>query len=108
MKLLSSSEIAELRTEIAELGISDERKDELIRFLDSVVVSFIDQAFGHNSTQISLSARAIYAFNDASTHANLPKSDMSELVDLPQNEEGEGAINTKSPALKQAGRQLAP
>jgi hypothetical protein len=103
MKLLSSEEMQELRIEIAALSISDQRKDELIRFLDAVAVSFIDQAFGLNSTQLSLSARANYAFNGPKTHANLPTSGVAGPVDL----DNEGAINTFGPQ-KSGARHLAP
>lgn len=107
MKLLSPEEMQELRTELAEFCISDDRKDELIRFLDAIAASFIHQAFGKSPVQLSLSARANYAFNGAETHANLPKSDISELVDLAEKPSGEGAINTKNPR-KRGGRQAAP
>jgi hypothetical protein len=99
MKMLSPEEMKELRNDIASFGISDERKDELIRFLDAIAVSFISQTFGKSPVQLSLSARANYAFNGAETHANLRLSDSSELVDLGN----EGAINTTGPT-----RQLAP
>lgn len=103
MKMLSSEEVQELRNEIAGLSISDERKDELIRFLDSVAISFIDQAFGLNSTQLSLSARANYAFKGAGTHANVRSSGVAGPVDLADNDQGEGAINKFGPM-----RHLAP
>ena len=93
MKMLSSEELLELRTEIAAFSMSDERKDELIRFLDAIAISFVDQAFGFDSTQLSLSKRANYAFKGAENCANLRKSEQSELVDL----SNEGAINTESP-----------
>ncbi len=99
MKMLSPEEMKELRNDIAGFAISDERKDELIRFLDSIAVSFISQTFGKSPVQLSLSARANYAFNGAETHANLRLSDISELVDLGN----EGAINTTGPT-----RHLAP
>lgn len=99
MKMLSSVEMEELRNDIADLSISDERKDELIRFLDAVAVSFIDQAYGLNSTHLSLSARANYAFNGGKTCANLQPSGVAGPVDL----DNEGAINTLGPT-----RHLAP
>lgn len=99
MKMLSSQEMQELRDEIAGLSISDERKDELIRFLDAVAISFIDQAYGLNSTQLSLSARANYAFNGGNSCANLRASGVAGPVDL----DNEGAINTFGPM-----RHLAP
>ena len=99
MKMLSPIEMKELRNDIAGFAISDERKDELIRFLDAIAVSFVSQTFGKSPVQLSLSARANYAFNSAETHANLRLPEISELVDL----DNEGAINTTGPT-----RQLAP
>ena len=99
MKMWSPEEMQELRNEFANAAISQERIDLLIHFLDSVAVSFIDQKFKKSSVQLSLSDRANYAFNVAESRANLPKSDVSELVDL----RSEGAINTKG-----RKRQLAP
>lgn len=99
MKMLSPEEMQELRNEIADFSISKSRKDEIIRFLDAIAASFIHQAFRKSSVQLSLSDRANYAFKGAETRANLPESDISELVDL----DSEGAINTKGPM-----RQLAP
>ncbi len=99
MKMLSPEEMQELRDEIADFAISESRKDEVIRFLDSIAVSFIHQSFRKSSVQLSLSDRANFAFNGAETRANLPESDISELVDL----HSEGAINTN-----RRKRQLAP
>lgn len=62
MKALSPEELKELRKEIASLDIPEERQDELIRLIDSIVISWIDQAFGLHPVQLSLSARANYAF----------------------------------------------
>lgn len=97
--MLSPEEMQELRDEIADFAISESRKDEVIRFLDSIAVSFIHQSFRKSSVQLSLSDRANFAFNGAETRANLPESDISELVDL----HSEGAINTN-----RRKRQLAP
>lgn len=62
MKALSPEELQELRKEIASLDIPEERQDELILLIDSIVISWIDQAFGLHPVQLSLSARANYAF----------------------------------------------
>ncbi len=97
--MLSPEEMQGLRNDIAGFAISEARKDEIIRFLDAIASSFVHQAFGKSSVQLSLSDRANYAFNGAETRANLSESDVSELVDL----DSEGAINTKGPE-----RQLAP
>jgi hypothetical protein len=99
MKMLSPEEMQELRNEIADFAISESRKDDIIRFLDAIATSFIHQTFRKSSVQLSLSERANYAFNGEETRANLPKSDISELVDL----DSEGAININGPK-----RQLAP
>ena len=99
MKMLSSDEMMEFRNDIANFAISDDRKDELICFLDAIAMSFVSQTFGKSPVQLSLTARANYAFNGADNRANLPSSEISELVDLGN----EGAINTTGPT-----RQLAP
>lgn len=99
MKMWSPEEMQELRNELAGTSISQDRVDLLIHFLDSVALSFIDQRFKKSSVQLSLTERANYAFNGAESRANLPKSEVSELVDL----RSEGAINTKG-----RKRQLAP
>ena len=39
-------------------------QDELIRLIDAIVISFIDQEYGLDPVQLSLSARANYAFKD--------------------------------------------
>lgn len=68
MKALSPEELQELRKEIAGLDIPVDRQDELIRLIDSIVTSWVDQAFGLDSTQLSLSARANYAFAAGRSH----------------------------------------
>lgn len=107
MQMLSSEEMQELRAEIAILSISDAGKDDLIHFLDAIAISFVDQAFGFSAVQHSLSARANYAFNGRNTCANLLTSGITGPVDLPENEQGEGAINTLRPR-KRGARHLAP
>lgn len=62
MKMLSPDELAELRADVASLGYSQNEMDELIRLVDGIVISFIDQEFGWSPIQISLSARANRAF----------------------------------------------
>ena len=99
MKMLSAEEMMELRDDLARSDISDKRKDDLIHYLDAIAISFIDQSRGKSAVQLSLSARANYAFNGVEPYANLPRSEISEPVDL----NDEGAFNTKGPT-----RQLAP
>jgi hypothetical protein len=107
MRVLSPDELQELRADIATIGISDERRDELIHLVDAIAISFVDQAFGLNSVQLSLSARANqafanFAFNDTKPCAILPKSETLELVDLVAFDRREGAINTKNPKRDRA------
>lgn len=89
MKALSWLELQELRKEIAGLDIPEERMDELILLMDAIVVSWIDQAFGLSAVQLSLSARANYAFAGNEHHAILQKNDEYQSVDS----EKESAIN---------------
>jgi hypothetical protein len=63
MKMLSPDELRDLREDIASLGLPDDRQDELIRLVDSIIISIIDQEFGWSPVQISLSARANHAFS---------------------------------------------
>lgn len=97
VRALSPEELQELRKDIAVLDISEERQDELIRLVDSIVTSWIDQAFGLSAVQLSLSARANYAFAVGKNHGNLDKSHDIETKSL-----GNGAamipeIPTKKP-----------
>ncbi len=63
MKMLSPDELAELIADVASFGYSQNDLDELIRLVDGIVISFIDQKFGWSPVQISLSARANRAFS---------------------------------------------
>lgn len=74
MKALSPEELQELRKEIAGLDLPVARQDELIRLIDSIVTSWVDQAFGIESAQLSLSARANYAFAAGQSHGNVGAS----------------------------------
>lgn len=89
MKALSWLELQELRNEIAGLDIPEEHLDELILLMDAIVVSWIDQAFGLSAVQLSLSARANYAFAGAEHHAMVHKNNEYQPVDSKK----ESAIN---------------
>lgn len=104
---LTPEEIAELRQHLADLDISDESKDELIRLIDSIAISLVEQALGFSPVQLSLSARANYAFLGASECDSLEKSETIERVDLPRDEQGEGAKNNRRPRSCRKG-QIAP
>lgn len=98
MKPLSPDEMNELRNDIAALNIPADRQDELIRLIDAIVISFIDQEYGLDPVQLSLSARANYAFKNDSSCDSLALSEKDKTVDLYE----EGAINTVSPARHRA------
>lgn len=80
MKALSPEELQELRKEIASLDIPAERQDDLIRLIDSIVISWVDQAFGIDSAQLSLSARANYAFAAGQSHGKVGQSQERDAV----------------------------
>lgn len=80
MKALSPEELQELRKDIASLDIPEDRQDDLIRLIDSIVISWIDQAFGVDSAQLSLSARANYAFAAGKFHGNVGHTQEHDAV----------------------------
>lgn len=82
MKALSPEELQELRKDIAGLDIPNERQDELIRLVDSIITSWVDQAFGLDSVQLSLSARANYVFAVRKNHGILGQSHEFEAESL--------------------------
>jgi hypothetical protein len=98
MKPLSPDEMNELRNDIASLNIPADRQDELIRLIDAIVISFIDQEYGLDPVQLSLAARANYAFKGEGSCDSLALSEKDKAVDLGE----EGAINTVSPARHRA------
>jgi len=79
MKALSPEELRELRKEISSLGICPSRLDEVIHLIDSIVISWIDQAFGFHLVQLSLAARANYAFAGSGECGNLTKFHENEI-----------------------------
>ena len=68
---LTREQMEHFRGVIASLDLSDARKDEMIRMVDSIAISFIDQAFGIDSIQLSLSARANFRFLGVGEYAKL-------------------------------------
>ena len=78
MRPLSPEEFAELRLKFTGSADPCEKTDELIRILDSVFVSFIDQAFGFSAVQMSLSARANRAFSASDSCAIVQSSATKE------------------------------
>lgn len=99
MKMLSPEELLELRQEISGIAIPEDRADELIRLIDAIAISFIDQHFGLDSVQLSLSARANYAFSREDSCRGVLSSDRFGAI----AGEGKGTALTASPT-----RHLAP
>lgn len=82
MSPLTPEEMDDLRKEMATLAISDASKDELIHIIDSIVISFVDQAHGLDPVQLSLADRANKHFQNGGEHANkkqLPKHELDTL-----------------------------
>ena len=59
---LTPEQLEHFRGVISTINAPDSYKDELIHFIDNIAISFIDQAFGNSSIQLSLSARANFSF----------------------------------------------
>ena len=91
MKALSPQELEELRADCASLNLSQDRLTALIQLLDNVATSIVDEQFGWHPVQLSLAARANYAFKGAEDRANLAVPGDAGPVDLGCNE---GANNT--------------
>ena len=89
VSLLTPEEFAKCRACIG-LDMADEDKDELIRIVDGIVSSFVDQAFGLHPVQHSLSARANRHFQGDQDHDSLDLFQETRPVDL----DAEGASNT--------------
>lgn len=85
MKMLTPEELLELRQEISGIAIPEDRADELIRLIDAIAISFIDQHFGLGSVQLSLSARANYAFSSQDSCARVQSSDKFSAVAADDN-----------------------
>ena len=58
-------ELRELRADMASSSLSDDELDAYIRLVDSILISIIDQNNGRHSVQLSVAARASYAFRKA-------------------------------------------
>jgi hypothetical protein len=99
MKMLSPEELLELRQEISGIAIPEDRADELIRLIDAIAISFIDQHFGLDSVQLSLSARANYAFSRQDSCGRVQSYDKFSAI---------AADNNQAALTDSAARHLAP
>lgn len=85
MRPLSPEEFAELRLIFTGSAAPCEKTDELIRFLDAVAISFVDQAYGFSSVQMSLSARANCAFSEKDSCDRVHRSGKQDKDKLSKN-----------------------
>jgi hypothetical protein len=79
---LTPEELQEMRAHIATFDMSDNNKDAIIRLVDNVVISFILSARGLDPVQLSLSARANFAFKGQTDCANISSYDRFKRIDL--------------------------
>jgi hypothetical protein len=82
MKPLTMEELRELRADMAHLNLSDDKLDDLIRLVDSIIISIIDQNSGRHSIQLSLAARANHAFKKRRISDDFSGSDSDPVVDF--------------------------
>lgn len=62
MSDIAPDDMDQYREIMRSLNLPDAERDEMIRIVDNIVTSFIDQAFGISPVQLSLSARANFNF----------------------------------------------
>lgn len=99
MRPLSPDKLTEVRSILNGSPAPCEKTDELIRVLYAIAISFVDQAYGFSSVQLSLSARANRAFSGSDSCEGVQLSakqndDETELnlLDSSKNERGDFAI----------------
>lgn len=91
MSLISTQDMEQYRQCVDSIDVPDDLKDDVIRIVFNIVCSFVDQAFGTHSAQLSLKDRANPCFSGRSGHAKIASDPQVEAVSL----EIEGAINTQ-------------
>lgn len=79
MTSLTPSELADLRKMLDGVGLSAEKQDDMIRILDNIAKSWIDQAHGTHSVRLSLLARANYKFSGIDAYATKRLSKKIEM-----------------------------
>lgn len=81
MSPLTPDEIAAFRNSLSGIEMPEERKDELIRIVDNIAMSFVAQAFGLHPVQLSLSARANSRFLGIQDYARIGTNQEHITVD---------------------------
>jgi len=99
MRPLSPEELAEIRLALGGASGPCDKTDDLIRFLDAVAISFIDQAFGFSAVQMSLSARANRAFSasDSCERVQLSGKQDKEKHNIKYSESSDSSLEDFSP-----------
>jgi hypothetical protein len=90
---ISPEDWARYRRLIKDIDMSDEQKDEVILIVRNIMKVFVDQAFGLDPVQLSLSSQAKRGSQLAADSANVPPSkddqiQSGNLVDKTSNIEG--------------------
>lgn len=88
-------QMARYRNLLASVAVPDDRKDDVIRVVGTLMQTFVDRAWGTDPVQILEQKRLKDSFKDASLHANLPhemlSSEATARVDLGHTDRREGA-----------------
>lgn len=90
---ISPEDWARYRGLIKDIDMSDEQKDEVILIVRNIMKVFVDQAFGLDPVQLSLSSQAKRGSQMKTSSANVPSSTDGQipsgsLVEKTSNLEG--------------------
>ena len=92
---IGPEKMAHYRKILAGVAVTDDRKNDMIRAVGSLMQSFVDRAWGVDPIQILERSRLKDSFQSATLHASLPStnliSDSAERVDLGPIDGREGA-----------------
>lgn len=92
VSLISTQDIERYRQCLLGIDAPEDRKDELINIVHSIMSFFIDQAFGVQTDQITLESKNKSRFQAAFDRARIPTNPDNQPIDLKQ----EGARNDSS------------
>lgn len=76
---ISPEDWARYRGLIKDIDMSDEQKDEVILIVRNIMKVFVDQAFGLDPVQLSLSSQAKRGSQIATSSANVPSSEDDQI-----------------------------
>ena len=95
MQDFGAEQMARYRKLLASVAVPDDRKDDVIRVVGSLMQSFVDRAWGTDPVQILEQKRLKDSFKNTSLRASLPHDRLSSedtaRVDLGQGDLWEGA-----------------